>query len=132
LLHVVELGLYAILGILAALVGVAFTRTLYWFEDRFDAVPMKEYLKPVPGGLLLGLLGLFLPQIFGVGYPAMSQALAGEYSLVLLSVLVVAKIVAVSLTIGSGGSGGVFAPSLFIGAMLGTAFGNAWGRCWEA
>lgn len=120
-----EFALYALLAIIAGATGVAFTRTLYAFEDGFDAVPMPEFLKPVPGGLMLGLLGLFLPQVFGVGYPAMSQALNGEFALGLLVVLVLAKIVAVSLTIGSGGSGGVFAPSLFIGAMLGTAFGTA-------
>ncbi len=119
-----EFGLYAGLGVLAALAGVAFTRTLYWFEDLFDGIHMPEYLKPIPGGLLLGTMGLFLPQIFGVGYPAMGQALDGNYGLGLLLILVVAKILAVSLTIGSGGSGGVFAPSLFIGAMLGTAFGT--------
>ena len=120
-----EFGLYAGLGVLAALAGVAFTRTLYWFEDRFDDIHMPEYLKPIPGGLLLGSIGLFLPQVFGVGYPSMQQALDGNYGLGLLLILVVAKIIAVSLTIGSGGSGGVFAPSLFIGAMLGTAFGTA-------
>ena len=123
--NVGELGLYAVLAVIAGAVGVGFSRTLYAFEDAFDALPMREYLKPVPGGLALGLIGMFLPQVFGVGYPAMAEALAGHYSLQLLLILVVAKIVAVSLTIGSGGSGGVFAPSLFIGAMLGTAFGTA-------
>ena len=125
-----EYGLYAVLGILAGAVGIVFTRTLYWFEDRFDAIPVREYLKPVPGGLLLGGLGLFLPQIFGVGYPAMADALQGKYELWLLLSLVVAKILAVSLTIGSGGSGGVFAPSLFIGSMLGTAFGAVANLAW--
>ena len=124
LLHVTEFPLYALLGILGAGAGTGFTRILYWFEDRFDAIRVPEYLKPIPGGLLLGLLGFFLPQIFGVGYPAMSTALSGHYTLVLLVLLVVAKILAVSLTIGSGGSGGVFAPSLFIGAMLGQAYGT--------
>ena len=123
--NVGELGLYAVLAVIAGAVGVGFSRTLYAFEDAFDALPMREYFKPVPGGLALGLIGMFLPQVFGVGYPAMAEALAGQYSLQLLLILVVAKIVAVSLTIGSGGSGGVFAPSLFIGAMLGTAFGTA-------
>ena len=58
--HITDIPLYALLGILGAVAGVAFTRILYWFEDRFDAVPMPEYLKPVPGGLMLGLLGFFL------------------------------------------------------------------------
>ncbi len=124
LVSVSELPLYALLAVLAAVVGFGFTRTLYWFEDRFDDIPMKEYLKPLPGGLMVGALGLGLPQIFGVGYPAMEKALHGEYAFGLLSLLILAKILAVSLTIGSGGSGGVFAPSLFVGAMLGTAFGS--------
>ncbi len=124
LVSVSELPMYALLAAIAAVAGFGFTRTLYWFEDRFDDLPMKEYLKPVPGGLMVGALGLGLPQIFGVGYPAMEKALHGEYALGLLSLLILAKILAVSLTIGSGGSGGVFAPSLFIGAMLGTTFGS--------
>jgi CIC family chloride channel protein len=126
LLHISELPLYALLGVLGAVVGVAFLRVLYWFEDRFAAIRLPEYLKPVPGGLLLGLLGFFLPQIFGVGYPAMSTALSGHDTPGLLLLLGAAKILAVSLTIGSGGSGGVFAPSLFIGAMFGEACGTFW------
>jgi CIC family chloride channel protein len=119
-----EFALYAVLGIVAGVVGVGFTRLLYWFEDLWDAVPLVEYLKPIPGGLLLGALGLALPQILGVGYPAMSQALDSGYPFALLIVLMLAKMIAVSLTIGSGGSGGVFAPSLFIGSMFGAAFGT--------
>ncbi len=123
-LHVGEFPFYLVLGLLGALAGVGFTRILYWFEDRFDAIKIPEYLKPIPGGLLLGGLGFFLPQVFGVGYPAMGVALAGKDALDLLAVLIIAKMLAVSFTIGSGGSGGVFAPSLFIGAMLGEAYGT--------
>ncbi|MDA8216750.1 MAG: chloride channel protein [Dehalococcoidales bacterium] len=125
LVSVTEFPLYALLGVLAAVVGVGFTRLLYWFEDRFDDIRMKEYLKPVLGGLLLGAIGLFYPQVFGVGYPAISDALTGNFAITLLLALLVLKTLAVSLTIGSGGSGGVFAPSLFLGAMFGTAFGVA-------
>src|SRR5262249_37382656 len=71
LVNLSEYGLYALLAVLAGALGVGFTRTLYWFEDRWDAVPIPEYLKPLPGGLLLGALGLLLPQILGVGYDAM-------------------------------------------------------------
>ncbi len=131
-LHISEFPFYLLLGVLGALAGVAFTRILYWFEDRFDAIKMPEYFKPVLGGLLLGALGFFLPQIFGVGYPAMSVALAGKYALGVLALLIIAKILAVSLTIGSGGSGGVFAPSLFIGAMLGEAYGTFLQRVFPA
>ena len=118
-----ELLLYLALGAIAALVGVAFTRILYRFEDFFDAWRFPEYLKPVAGGLLVGLLGFRFPHLFGVGYGAIEEALHNQ--LVLKSVLLLAglKIVATSLTIGSGGSGGVFAPSLFIGSMTGAAFG---------
>ncbi|MGE3909665.1 MAG: chloride channel protein [Chloroflexota bacterium] len=122
-----EYGLYVILAALAAVLGVGFSKTLYWFEDVWDAIPFPEYLKPVPGGLILGAMGLFVPQILGVGYEAMGDALTGQYTIGLLMLLVVVKILAVSTTIGSGGSGGVFAPSLFIGSMFGTAFGAAAG-----
>lgn len=118
-----ELPFYILFGVLCAFAGVYFSKILYWFEDSFDKIKIPEYLKPVPGGLMLGALGLFLPQIFGVGYPSMSLALAGHFALGLLLILTVAKILAVSLTLGSGGSGGVFAPSLFVGAMFGEAFG---------
>lgn len=125
LVSVAELPLYAVLAIVAALVGVVFTKALYWFEDRWDAIPIIEFIKPIPGGLILGAIALATPQILGTGYEFMEKALAGDYSLYLLAALVLLKIVAVSTTIGSGGSGGVFAPSLYIGAMLGTAFGVA-------
>ena len=128
LIHLSEYAFYAILGVLGGVVGVGFTRTLYWFEDAFDRIRIPEWSKPVPGGLALGLLGLFIPQIFGVGYDAMGDALLGRYGLGLLLLLVVAKTLAVSLTIGSGGSGGVFAPSLFVGAMLGAAWGTLLGQ----
>ncbi len=120
----VELLLFALLAICAGIGGVFFTRTLYWFEDVFDRVPMREYLKPVPGGLMLGSLAFFMPEILGVGYGPIESALTGHYTLLFLIAVLLLKVVAVSLTIGSGGSGGVFAPSLFIGCMLGTAFGS--------
>ncbi|REH46996.1 CIC family chloride channel protein [Kutzneria buriramensis] len=84
-----------------------------------------EWLRPAVGGLLLGGLLLLLPQMYGVGYPVLQNAVEGRYVLgLLVLLLVVGKIVATSLTIGIGGSGGVFAPPLFIGAMAGTAFGE--------
>lgn len=119
-----ELLFYAGLGVLAALVGRAFIWSLYRLEDGFDAWRVPEYLKPIVGGLGIGLLGLGFPQIFGVGYETVEGALRGQLAPALLAVLVVAKIVATSLTLGSGGSGGVFAPSLFMGAMLGGAIGS--------
>ena len=118
-----ELFFYALLGILAAVVGTLFVRILYKTEDIFDAWKFPEYLKPIPGGLIIGAIGLFFPQIFGVGYEAIGNALVGDMGANLLLALVVLKIVATSITIGSGGSGGVFAPSLFLGSMLGGLFG---------
>lgn len=107
-----------------ALVARAFIWALYRCEDLFDAWRIPEYLKPIGGGLCVGLLGLALPQVFGVGYESVEGALTGTLPVALMPVLVVAKVVATSLTLGSGGSGGVFAPSLFMGAMLGGTLGN--------
>ncbi|WP_281181900.1 chloride channel protein [Nocardia vaccinii] len=119
-----EYLIFAVLGIVVGAVGVAFTHILYWIEDACDwAWRGPEWLRPAVGGVLLGGLLLALPQMYGVGYPVLAHAIDGEYVVWLLLILMVGKIVATSLTIGIGGSGGVFAPSLFIGAMAGTAFG---------
>ncbi|MDH4138768.1 MAG: chloride channel protein, partial [Anaerolineae bacterium] len=118
-----ELLLYAVLGIAAAFVALAFTRILYMLEDVFDAWRFPEYLKPVIGGLGIGIVGLYFPDLFGVGYGAIERALLGKMLVGTVLLLLVLKMVATSLTIGSGGSGGVFAPSLFIGSMLGAAYG---------
>lgn len=120
-----ELLLYAVLGVAAAFVAVAFTHTLYKFEDIFDAWRFPEYLKPMAGGLGMGIIGLYFPDLFGVGYGAIERALLGEILGGTVLLLLVLKVIATSLTIGSGGSGGVFAPSLFIGSMLGAAYGVA-------
>jgi CIC family chloride channel protein len=130
-----EFGLYPILGILAALIGVLFVRFLYWSEDLFDrwqGVP--EWFKPAVGGALLGALALAYPsitritwegqpQIFNVGYEVINNALSNQFMLGAVFGLLILKLLATSLTLGSGGSGGIFAPSLFMGAMLGSAFG---------
>jgi chloride channel protein, CIC family len=138
--HLWEYGLFAVLGLLGGVAGVLFTRVLYAIEDLCDRVwHGPEWLRPAAGGVLLGLLLLVLPQMYGVGYPVLAAGIAGKYTIVFLLVLLVAKmfatsltigiggsggVFATSLTIGIGGSGGVFAPSLFIGAMLGSAFGQ--------
>lgn len=126
----VEYLLFAALGVVVGASGVLFTRVLYWIEDACDwAWRGPEWLRPAVGGLLLGGLLLLLPEMYGVGYPVLENAVEGRYLLGFLLVLLIGKIVATSLTIGIGGSGGVFAPSLFIGAMGGTAFGilvHAW------
>jgi chloride channel protein, CIC family len=119
-----EYPLYAGLGLVAAIVGVAFIRVLYGSEDLADRLWRgPEWLRPAAGGVLLGLVLLALPELYGVGYPPLERAIRGNYTVWFLLLLVVGKIIATSLTISIGGSGGVFAPSLFMGAMLGSAYG---------
>ncbi len=118
-----EIGFYILLGIVAGAVALIFTTSLYKAEDSFDRLKFPEYLKPVLGGLLLGSMGLVFPHILGVGYESISSAMAGNIAWWILAALIVFKILATSITIGSGGSGGIFAPSLFIGSMVGGAFG---------
>jgi CIC family chloride channel protein len=121
----VEYPLYAALGVAAALVGVAFIRVLYGTEDLADRIWRgPEWLRPAAGGLLLGALLLALPELYGVGYPPLEKAIGGGFVVWFLLALLAGKIVATSLTIAIGGSGGVFAPSLFMGAMLGSAYGR--------
>lgn len=124
LTHLSQYLLFALLGILAGVVGAMFTRLLYLIEDACDwAWHGPEWLRPAVGGFVLGGLLLVLPEMYGVGYPVLRNSIFGRYALGFLVILLIGKIVATSLTIGIGGSGGVFAPSLFIGAMLGSAFG---------
>ncbi len=119
-----ELPLYVILGFFCALVAVTFTTVLYRAEDVFDDLKFPGYLKAFLGGLILGLMGLRFPHILGVGYAAIDLALMQELAWWVLLLLVGFKILATSITIGSGGSGGIFAPSLFMGAMAGGFFGS--------
>ena len=126
--HISEYLLFAFLGLIAGLVGVVFTRVLYWIEDACDWAWLRthgpEWLRPAVGGVLLGGVLLLLPQMYGVGYPVLGNSIDGKYAIGFLIVLLFGKMIATSLTIGIGGSGGVFAPSLFIGAMLGSAYGQ--------
>lgn len=124
LLHYSELFLYLILGVLAGLVAYAFIRLLYGMEDFFERWKLSEFIKPAIGGAIVGCIGIFYPQIFGVGYESITQVLRGELLGIVLVGLLIAKILATSITIGSGSSGGIFAPSLFMGAVLGGVFGQ--------
>jgi CIC family chloride channel protein len=111
------------LGVLVAGVGYLYTAGLTWSEDFFDRLPLPFWGKALAGGLAVGAIGLALPEVLGVGYPTMHRALDGALVLGTLGLLFVAKYVATLITIGAGGSGGVFAPSLFIGGMFGGLYG---------
>ena len=118
-----ELLLYLALGVVCALFGVVYVKTFYGMRDLFRKLPLEDWQKPAVGGLALGVLAMFVPQVLGSGYGWVQAALYGKMALWVMLVVALAKVVATSLTISSGGSGGVFAPSLVIGAMLGGAFG---------
>lgn len=124
-----QLPFYAGLGLLCAFVGYLYINTFYGARDRFfRRLNMPKWLKPGLGGFMLGVLAFFLPEVLAGGYEWIQSAIDGRLALGLMVALVFGKIVATSLTISSGGSGGVFAPSLFIGSMLGGSYGNVCGR----
>ncbi|MBN1496701.1 MAG: chloride channel protein [Spirochaetes bacterium] len=119
-----ELVFYFILGILCALISAVFIKFLYYCEDFFDdRLKIPEYLKPLFGGLIIGVIALMVPQILGLGYDSINDALHGRMIWYFAFGLIFIKIIATSITLGSGGSGGIFTPSLFLGAMGGFAFG---------
>lgn len=118
-----ELLIYLALGVTCALFGVVYVKTFYGMRNGFRKLPLADWQKPALGGLLLGILALFVPQVLGSGYGWVQAALYGKMALWIMLVVALAKVVATGLTISSGGSGGVFAPSLVIGAMLGGTFG---------
>jgi chloride channel protein, CIC family len=119
-----EYPLYIVLGVAVGVIGVAFSKVLYLVEDACDWLWRgPEWARPAVGGIALGALLIALPQMYGVGYPVLQNAVEGRCLIPMLVLLMVGKMFATSLTIGIGGSGGVFGPTLFIGAMAGTAFG---------
>ncbi|MDQ2812774.1 MAG: chloride channel protein [Actinomycetota bacterium] len=122
--------LVAVLAVIAGLIGLAFSKVVYLIEDLWDRwwKNRPEWARPAVGGVALGLLLLAIPQMYGVGYPVMYKTVSGGYVLWFLLLLAVAKIAACSLTLGIGGSGGIFAPSLFIGVTSGYAFGDIAGH----
>lgn len=119
-----ELVFYFILGAASGIVSYLFIKVLYYSEDFFDnKLNIPDYLKPIIGGFAIGIVALVFPQVMGVGYESINNALHGNMIWYIALLLVFIKIIATSLTLGSGGSGGIFAPSLFMGAMLGYFFG---------
>lgn len=119
-----ELWLYGLLGLICALTAACFVRLLYLLEDRFEAWKLHPILKTSAGFALVGVIGIFYPQVFGVGYEHIQQVLYQHVPWPHALMLGILKPLATSLTLGSGGSGGVFSPSLYTGAMIGNVFGH--------
>ena len=120
-----EFGVYAILGVLGGFVSIAFTKLLLQMRARFLRFPLKtRWLQPLAGGLLVGIMGYFVPQTMGVGYKYVGDALNGSMALKLMVLLLVLKLFAVATSYASGNAGGIFGPSLFLGAMLGGIVGT--------
>lgn len=120
-----ELILYVVLGLLCGLGAVYFVRVFYFIEDFFEKLKnIPPIVKPAIGGLLVGVIGLYLPGVYGFTYAAIEGVLTNNLSLLVVVALMFVKPIATAFTLGSGGNGGTFAPSLFMGAMLGGAFGQ--------
>ena len=121
-----ELILYIGLGILAGPVSALYARLLYWMQDFFAKWALPRWMQTAIAGLAVGCVGIFLPQVFGVGYSTISTILTGQhFAFWMLLALMIAKLILTPVSIGGGFAGGVFAPSLFIGAALGGAYGMA-------
>jgi CIC family chloride channel protein len=126
LIHPVEFVFYAVLGVAGGFVSVAFVKLLLGLRRRFQRLPKSTiWIQPVAGGLLMGILGWKVPEVLGVGYAYVGKALNGEMLLTTMALLVLLKVVATATSYASGNSGGIFGPTLFIGGMLGGAFGGA-------
>ena len=125
LIHPLELLVYAVLGVAGGLVSVAFTKLLLGMRKRFLQFPKNTiWFQPVVGGLMVGLMGWFVPQVLGVGYGYVGDALNGRMALKLMALLVILKLFGATTSYASGNAGGIFGPSLFIGAMLGGTVGS--------
>ena len=121
----VEFISYAVLGVVGGIVSVCFVKLLLFIRKRFMALPRwTDWMQPAAGGLLVGLMGWFVPEVLGVGYGHVSEALNGQMALQMMALLVVLKLIATAACYGTGNAGGIFGPSLFIGAMLGGAVGT--------
>jgi CIC family chloride channel protein len=125
----IELLLYLVLGLLAGLIAIAFTKSVYATDSLFRRVPLPEWLKPALGGLGLGVLAVASPAVLGVGYDSINLSLAGEFALTSAAFLMITKFCATVLCLGSGMSGGIMGPNLFVGAMLGTVLSLVANHC---
>jgi len=119
----VELPIYTVMAVITGLIAVFHIRIFYFIRDQYQALPIHLQLKPLTGAFIIGCIGMAYPQIMGNGYQFIESVLNGSGTLPLLLALIFLKIIATAITLGSGGAGGVFAPALFIGAMIGGAFG---------
>ena len=120
-----ELVFYGVFGLLCALLGIFYVKIFYGFHEKvFAPLKIPKHFKPAIGGLCLGTLAFFFPYILGSGYGWIQMAIDGQLAIKLMIIAAILKVFATSFTISSGGSGGIFAPSLFIGGMLGGAFGG--------
>ena len=125
LVHPSEFAIYAVLGIAGGGVSALFTKLLLGMRARFLRLPLKTvWFQPVAGGLLVGLIGWFVPQVLGVGYGYVGDALNGSMAFKMMMLLVVLKLITVTTSYSSGNAGGIFGPALFIGAMLGGSVGT--------
>ncbi len=125
LVHPAEFVVYAVLGVAGGLVSVAFTKLLLGMRARFLKFPKSTvWFQPLAGGLLVGVMGWFVPQVLGVGYGYVGDALNGSMAFKMMLLLVVLKLFAVTTSYASGNAGGIFGPALFIGAMLGGTVGT--------
>jgi len=130
LVHPLEFVLYAVLGLVGGLVSTAFVKLLLALRDRFKRLPHSTvWFQPAVGGLLIGLMGWFVPSVLGVGYEHVGDALNGKMALGAMALLLALKLVATATGYASGNAGGIFGPSLFLGAMLGGAVGSI-GHSW--
>ncbi len=120
----VEMPLYCVMALLFGLLAVVHIRFFYYVRDTFRALPLHPQIKPIIGACLIGCIGIYFPQVMGDGYEFIEETLAGHGVFWVLLALVFLKSIATSITLGSGGAGGVFAPALFIGAVAGGAFGS--------
>jgi len=126
--HMQELWLFALLGVIMGVVGLAMIRALFWIEDLFDHLPLKHALlwSPAIGALLLGVIGYFYPEVFGTGYDTIHAMLNDNLTVGKLLGVSIAKFWALTISLGSGTTGGVFAPSLIVGGGIGAGYAMAW------
>ena len=124
LTHPSEIAVYLVLGLVAGLCGLVYVKAVHGAEEWFHRLKLRPELKAAAGGALVGLIGLLSPRVLGTGIETMNAALAGQLALGTLLVALLCKLAATSATLGSGSPGGSFFPAVFLGAMLGGAFGN--------